>query len=67
MLWYRLVHGINDNQMQKRLLLEPKLTLEKATKIAHSVKLAVQNVGQLQSAKPMQESQEGVHKMGSSP
>ena len=67
MLWDRLVHGINDNQMQKRLLLEPKLTLEKATKIAHSVELAVQNVCQLQSAKPMQESQEGVHKMGLSP
>ena len=47
--------------------MEPKLTLEKATKIAHSVESAVQNVHQLQSVQPVQESREGVHKVGSSP
>ena len=67
MLRDRLVCGINDDQMQERLLSEPKLTLEKATKIAHSVESAVQNVRQLQSVQPMQESREGVHKVGSSP
>ena len=67
MLRNRLLCGINDDQMQKRLLSEPKLTLEKATKIAHSVETAVENVRQLQSVQSVQESQEGVHKVGSSP
>ena len=67
MLRDQLVCGINDDQMQKRLLSEPKLTLEKATKIAHSMESAVQNVRQLQTVQPMQESREGVHKVGSSP
>ena len=65
MLQDRLVCGINNDQMQKRLLLKPKLTLEKAMKIAHSVESAVQNVRQLQSVQPVQEAREGVHKVGS--
>ena len=56
MLWDRLICGINNGQMQKRLLSEPKLMLEKATKIMHSVESAVQNVCQLQNLQPMQES-----------
>lgn len=65
MLRDRLVCGINDDQMQKRLLSEPKLTLEKATAIAQSMESAAMNVRQLQGAKPTQESS-GVHKVGSS-
>ena len=67
MLRDRLVCGINDDQMQKTRLSEPKLTLEKATKVAQSVESAVQNARQLQSAQPKQEPREGVHKVGSSP
>ena len=44
MLRDRLVCGINDDQMQKRLLSEPKLTLEKATAIAQSMESAAKNV-----------------------
>ena len=55
----QLVCGINNDQMQKRLLSKPKLMLEKATKIVHSVESAVQNVRQLQNAQPMQESRDG--------
>ena len=67
MLRDQVVCRINNDQMQKRLLSVPKLMLEKATKIVHSVESAVQNVRQLQNAQPMQESREGVHKVGSSP
>ena len=63
MLRERLVCGINNNQMQKRLLSEPRLTLEKATAIAQSMELAAENVRQLQGVKPTQEASE-VHKVG---
>ena len=56
MFRHRLICGINDNQMQKRLLSQSKLTLEKATKVSYSVESTVQNVHQLQSAQLMQES-----------
>ena len=64
MLWHRLICGINDDKMQKRLLSEPRFTLEKATKVAYSMESKVQNVHQLQSVQPMQESRERVYKMG---
>ena len=57
--------GINNDQMQKRLLSKPKLTLEKATAIAQSMELAAENVCQLQGVKPTQEASE-VHQVRSS-
>ena len=63
MLQERLVCGINNDQMQKRLLSEPKLTLKKATAILQSMELAAENVRQLQGVTPTQEASE-VHKVG---
>ena len=44
MLRDRLVCGISDVQMQKRLLAEPKLTLKKATELALSMEAASKNL-----------------------
>ena len=47
----RLVCGINDDQIQRRLLAEPKLTLKRAVEIAIAMELAVKNVVDLQNTK----------------
>ena len=48
MLSDRLVCGINDKKIQRRLLAESKLTLKRALDIAQSLETAAQNVQALQ-------------------
>ena len=48
----RLVCGINDDALQKRLLAEPDLTYEKAVKLAKSHETATQNVEDLKTQPP---------------
>ena len=43
----RLVCGINDESIQKRLLAEPKLTYAKAVELSQSMETAIQNVKEL--------------------
>ncbi|XP_044184326.1 LOW QUALITY PROTEIN: uncharacterized protein K02A2.6-like [Acropora millepora] len=49
MLRDRLVCGINDEKMQRRLLAEPDLTLKKAEEIALAMELASKHVVDIQS------------------
>ena len=42
-----LVCGINDDKIQQRLLIEPKLTLAKATQLAQASELAKQDVAEI--------------------
>ena len=46
----RLVCGINDEKIQQRLLLEPKLTLTKATQLAQASELAKQDAAEINKA-----------------
>ena len=50
MLWDRMVCGINDLQIQKRLLAESDLTLKKATDLALGMEAAVKNAQAIQSS-----------------
>ena len=50
----RLVCGIKDDALQKRLLAEPELTYEKALKLARCHETATQNVQDLKSEQPSQ-------------
>ena len=43
----RLVCGKNDNRIQQRLLVEPQLTLAKATKLAQAAELAKQEAAEI--------------------
>ena len=54
MLRDRLVCGINEEQTQRRLLAESKLTLKRALEIAQSLETAAQNVQALQGQPPVQ-------------
>ena len=60
----RLVCGVRDDNIQRRLLAEKELTLAKAMDIATSFEMAAKNVRDLQAA---QASREKVHKMASQP
>ena len=51
MLCDRLVCGIGDSRIQKRLLAEPNLTLDKALELALVQESAEQNAAQLQACK----------------
>ena len=64
MLRDRLVCGIGDARIQKRLLAEPKLTLDKALELALAQESAEQNAAQLQS--PTQTTTQ-VNKLGGHP
>ncbi len=44
----RLVHGINDTHIQRRLLQEPMLTYKKAQDIAQAMELAAPDVSEMQ-------------------
>ena len=50
MLHDRLVVGINDDQIQRRLLAESKLTFKKPLEIAHGMETAAQNARDIQRA-----------------
>ena len=50
MLRDRLVCGVNDPQIQKRLLAEDKLTFKKALEISLALEAATKNTKQLQAA-----------------
>ena len=52
MLRDRLVCGINDQRMQRRLLAEPDLTCKKAVELAQAIESADQNVRDLQKSTP---------------
>ena len=43
----RLVCGINDSQIQQRLLIEPNLLLSKATQLAQGIELAKQDSAEM--------------------
>ena len=45
----RLVCGVNDNAIQKRLLAEPSLTYQKAVELALSIETAAQSMRELRS------------------
>ena len=45
----RIICGINDDHVQRRLLLEKALTFEKALELAVSLETAKKNVSELQS------------------
>ena len=47
--------GINDDHIQKRLLSEPSLTLQRAIELAESLEIAAKNARELRSSKPSQE------------
>ena len=67
MLRDRLVCGISDVQMQKRLLAEPKLTLKKATELALSMEAASKNAQALQPSGSIAKTHgENLHKVQSS-
>ena len=50
MLRDRIVIGVNDPNIQRRLLAEPNLTLKKATEIAQALETADRGAADLQSA-----------------
>ena len=52
MLRDRLVCGINDQRLQRRLLAEPMLTFEKAWELAQASETAERNAKQLEKAAP---------------
>ena len=47
----RLVCGINDDSIQRRLLAEQDLTYKKAVELAQSLEMAVQNMKDLKTKK----------------
>ena len=47
MIRHCMVCGINDDNIQQRLLSEPKLTLAKATQLAQAAELAKQETGEI--------------------
>ena len=49
MLCDRIVCGINDSAIQKRLLAEPKLTYQKALELARGLETATRNVKELET------------------
>ena len=53
MLCDRLVCGVDDLRMQRRLLAEPELTFDKAFEIAMASESAEKNVKDLQSGSQM--------------
>ena len=55
MLRDRIVCGINDDALQKRLLSEPGLTFQKALELAQGFEMATRNVRELQSGKHRRE------------
>ena len=55
MLCEQLVCGINDEHIQKRLLSESNLTLQRAIELAGILETATKNAQELRSAKPSQE------------
>ena len=62
MLRDRLVCGVKDMQLQRRLLAEPDLTFKKAFELAQSTEVAEQDAKDIQRP---QTSQQPIHKMGS--
>ena len=60
MLWDRLVCGINNQCIQRRLLAEPNLTFEKAKALAEAAERADENARELEKATP---GPVGVHKI----
>ena len=52
MLRDRLVCGINDPRIQRRLLAEPTLSYVKALELAHTTETAKSNAKQLEQAMP---------------
>ena len=52
MLRDRLVCGINDSAIQRRLLAEPKLTFKKALDLSRGLETAARNVEELKTAPP---------------
>ena len=52
MLRDRLVCGINDQRVQRRLLAEPKLTFDKALELAQAAETAENNAKELSRAEP---------------
>ena len=48
----RLIRGINDDSMQKRLLSEPDLTYTRAVELSQSIEMASQNVKDLKDKNP---------------
>ena len=63
MLRDRLVCGINDNYIQRRLLSEPRLDFKKAMELALGLETAVKNARELQSSGREFASMEGVNKL----
>ena len=49
MLRDRIVCGVNDNAIQKRLLAEPKLTFQQALDLARGLKTAARNIKELKT------------------
>ena len=62
----RIVCGINDDTIQRRLLAEKKLTLDKALEIATGMEAAKQNLSELHGSSTTPK-QEDVHKMAVKP
>ena len=65
MLRDRLVCGINDDYIQRRLLSEPRLNFKKAMELALGLETAVKNARELQSSGREFASMEGVNKLDS--
>lgn len=63
MLRDRLVCGINDDRIQRRLLAESELTFEKALKIAQALETANKDVKDLQAQRSETSVSMRVHKM----
>lgn len=64
----RLVCGIGDDRIQRRLLSEPDLTFDKALKLAQAIETASKDVKDLQSlefAPPHVKAPQAVHKLSS--
>ncbi len=69
MLRDRLVCGVNDDRMQRRLLSEPKLTFKRALELAQGLETAAKNVQELQASTRMPGATDptaggGVHRLG---
>ncbi len=67
MLRDRLVCGINDDRIQRRLLAETDLTFEKALKIAQAMETANKDVRDLQAQRPETSISGRVHKTSVNP
>lgn len=55
MLHDRLVCGINEDNIQRRLLSEKKLTYEKALELAHSMEAAMKSAEEIQGTSASQQ------------